>query len=377
MLWSDFSRLKLFWGFVALSFLAACSGGNDAAVAEAKPPVVTEILRLQDVNVHEDYAGRARGAREVQVRARIQGILEERLYIEGQSVQEGDVLFRIDPEPAEARLQGARAVRQQAQAELQQAQREWKRVRSLFERNVASERERDAAQSALEMAEANLSVAEANVVQAELERSYTLVKAPVSGITSLEDLPEGSLVDQGTLLTTIVQQDPIHVHFSLPEGDRVRQQAAAKQEGAATLVEELDVSLMLSDGRRYTEPGYIDFTASTLDPRTGSLSARAVFPNPDGALVPGQFVRVRLVLATFKQALTVPEKALVTTPRGLAVFVVDEQQQARQLPVEAGPVVSGRRLILSGLQAGQQVITSGQVALSDGRSVAVVSTVEP
>ena len=179
----------LFAGLSTLLMLTGCSGQDgegQQAGAGGMPPaaVVVQQATLADVTVRQDYAGRARGAREVEVRARISGILEQRLYEEGQMVREGDALFRIDRKPAAAALQRARAQRQVAEADVQQAEREWNRISSLFERNAVSERERDSAQSALELARANLAVANAGVAQAELDLGYTDVTAPISGVTS-------------------------------------------------------------------------------------------------------------------------------------------------------------------------------------------------
>ncbi|MAB12495.1 MAG: hypothetical protein CMI59_01145 [Parvibaculum sp.] len=198
LLYSSRSLRRTLLLSVLVAGLAACSGDNNQNAGEGSgrpaPEVIVETAETTDVTVRQDYAGRARGAREVEVRARIQGILEERLYREGQIVSEGDSLFRIDPKPSEAALQGAKAQRQVAEADLRQAEREWNRISSLYERNAVSERDRDSARSALELAQANLAVAEAGVTVAELNLGYTDVRAPVNGVTSLEDLPEGSLI---------------------------------------------------------------------------------------------------------------------------------------------------------------------------------------
>src|SRR5690554_740711 len=230
-------------GLSLLLILAGCSSDDQAQEAGGGMPpaaVVIEEAVATDVSVRQDYAGRARGAREVEVRSRISGILEERLYDEGQMVREGDPLFRIDRKPAEAALQRARAQRQVADANLRQAEREWNRISSLYERNAVSERDRDSAQSALELAEANMAVANAGMTQAELDVGYTEVTAPISGVTSLEDFPEGSLIDTGTLLTTIVQLDPIHVRFALPENDATIRRVA--RESMASAGEEQNVT---------------------------------------------------------------------------------------------------------------------------------------
>ncbi|KPQ29825.1 MAG: membrane fusion protein [Marinobacter excellens HL-55] len=364
---------------VGLSFfllLVGCSNDeSDGQQDGGMPPaaVVVETAKSEDVSVRQDYAGRARGAREVEVRARIQGILEERLYNEGQMVREGDALFRIDRKPAEAALQRARAQSQVAQADLRQAEREWNRISSLFQRNAVSERERDSAQSAQELAEANLAVANAGVSQAELNLGYTEVTAPVRGVTSLEDFPEGSLIDTGTLLTTIVQLDPIHVRFALPENDANIRRVA--REGMVGTGEEQNVSarLIMANGEEYEREGRIDFTASTLDPRTGTVSARAVFPNPENVIVPGQFVRVRVELQNFEDVITVPEKAIGQSGENQVVFVVDDEGKARSRQVELGPVSDGRQILLSGLDAGDRYIVSGLVNLRDGAEVNVTN----
>ena len=372
----------LFAGLSTLLMLTGCSGQDgegQQAGAGGMPPaaVVVQQATLADVTVRQDYAGRARGAREVEVRARISGILEQRLYEEGQMVREGDALFRIDRKPAAAALQRARAQRQVAEADVQQAEREWKRISSLFERNAVSERDRDSAQSALELARANLAVANAGVAQAELDLGYTDVTAPISGVTSLEDFPEGSLIDTGTLLTTIVQLDPVHVRFALPENDANIRRAA--REGMVRADQEQNVSarLVLADGSEYDLDGRIDFTASTLDPRTGTVSARAVFPNPEQVIVPGQFVRVRVELQSFDDVITVPERAVTQGQNGPVVYVVDDDSKARVREVELGPVSDGRQILLSGLDAGDRYIVSGLVNLRDGAAVNVTNPDSP
>lgn len=363
--------LILFAGLAACSGEEVASAGGGSGGQDSQPTLLVTVKSVEsrNVEVRQDYAGRARGAREVEVRARIQGILEERLYEEGQIVSEGDSLFRIDPKPAEAALQGVKAQSQVAEADLRQAEREWNRISSLYERNVISERDRDSARSSLELAQANLAVAEAGVTEAELNLGYTDVRAPVSGVTSLEDLPEGSLIDQGTLLTTIVQQNPVHVRFALPEGDAAIQRTARDAMADAASAEDVDATLIMANGQEYERTGKVDFTASTLDPRTGTVSARAVFQNPENQIIPGQFVRVRVQLQTLENVVTVPEKAVTEGAEGPQIFVVDDESKAGARPVRLGPVVDGRQIILEGLKAGETLIVSGLVDLRDGSEV--------
>lgn len=371
----SYSAKAILAGLSVMILVAGCSGDSGSESqgqgGMPTPTVVVEKAQTRDVSVQQDYAGRARGAREVEVRARIQGILEERLYEEGQIVSEGDSLFRIDPKPTEAALQGAEAQRQVAEADLRQAEREWNRISSLYKRNAVSERDRDSAQSAFELAQANLAVAEAGVTEAELNLGYTDVRAPVDGVTSLEDLPEGSLVDQGTLLTRIVQQDPVHVRFALPEDDATIQRTARDAMAGNTKKEDVKAVLVMADGTEYERAGRVDFTASTLDSRTGTVSARAVFDNPDSDIIPGQFVRVRVQLQNLEDVVTAPEKAITEGAEGARVFIVGDDSKAEARRVELGPVVDGRQVILSGLEAGERFVVSGLVNLRSGMEVKV------
>lgn len=356
------SRRMLPLAALAALMLSACGSADNGQGGQPPPPTVMVVeAKKSTVEVEREYAGRARGAREVQVRARVEGILERRRYTEGQPVEAGDVLFEIDPQPFEIALKRAQAERQDARAALNQAEREWRRINRLFEQNAVSERERDQSLSQRELAQARLALTEASVADAERNLGYAEVKAPLAGVTGLELLPEGSLVSPGELLTTVTEQDPVHVRFALPERD-----AALQREGNGERSRK--AVLMLPGGGEYDRPGEVNFTDSTIDARTGSVMARAVFPNPDAVVVPGQFVRVRVVLQSLDDVVLVPESAIGQGREGVQVFVVRDGQ-AKATPVAVGPVIRGRQVVLSGLEAGDQVIVNGQVMLQDGMPV--------
>jgi membrane fusion protein, multidrug efflux system len=359
--------------FITLALtLGACTNDSDQQqTGQDWAPMVTVITAQKtSADVKQVYAGRLRGAREVEVRTRVPGILEERLHEEGRAVKKGEPLFRIDQKPYAVALQAARAEQQRAEADLSQAQREWERVSRLYEQDAISRREHDQALSALELAQARRALAQAHRAQAQLEFDYTRVEAPLSGITSLEVLPEGSLVERGTLLTTIVQHDPIHVHFALPEQD-----AALQREPRATSAasDNRDLRrtahLQLADGTPYEHSGEIDFTAATVDARTGTISARAVFSNPASRLIPGQFVRVGVHLQSFEDIILVPEVAVVQGPEGPSLYIVNEDNTAELRRVRLGPLVEGGQVVLEGVEQGERVVINGQVGLRPGMSV--------
>ncbi len=338
-------------------------------------PVDIIVVEPTDVEVLRDYPARVHGARQVQVRARVGGILQERLYVEGQVVAQNDLLFRIDAEPFEIALRRAEAERANARANLNHAEREWARYSALFDQAAVSAREHDRALTELELAQARLALTETAVAEAKLNLQYTQVRAPVSGVTGMETISEGNLIEWGGLLATITQQDPVHLRFALPEQD-----AAAQVSRRRTMPKDSNTSeccsalLLLANGSAYAHTGTIDFTASTIDTRTGAVMVRAVFPNPDNLLLPGQFVRVRIPLQNFTDVFMIPEEAVSQGRDSTQVFVIDANETAQARPVRLGPVVDGKQVILEGLSSGERVVTNGHVMLQHGMPVAIRGT---
>lgn len=303
------------------------------------------------------------------MRARVGGILEERLYSEGQPVNAGDPLFRIDPMPYQIALKQTEAELANAQAQYNQAEREWNRITGLYRQDAVSERERDRALSDKELAAARRQLAEAQKEAAQLNLDYTQVLAPIAGPTGLETLPEGSLIEPGSLLTTIVQQDPIHIRFSLPETDAAIQRAAQRSGQNGHDKSPKMGQLILPDGSIYKEPGEVDFTNASIDTRTGTVSARAIFANPNGHIIPGQFARIRVLLRHYRDIFLLPPVAISEGPKGPRVFVLIENNTIVSRPVALGPIIDGQQVITSGLENGDNIIINGLINLQEGMTV--------
>lgn len=366
------SRLLISATLFSSLLLVACSGGDNGEQQQMPPAsVVTVQVVPQNVEVRADYAGRAAGAREVEVRARVAGILEQRNYVEGDMVEAGDVLFSLEREPFEVALRSAEAELSNARANLRQAEREWQRIEDLYDEQAISRREKDDAMSALELARAGYQLAEASVERAKIDLDYTEVRAPIGGVTALEAQPEGSLLSNGSLLTTVTELDPIHVRFSLPERDARVQRAMRGENGGGNR----EAQIIFEDGQIYAEIGVVNFTQSTVDRTTGNVRARAVFSNPQQQLMPGEFVRVRVLLQQLENAIVVPEQAVTEGARGPSLYVVEDNKASIRL-VELGPKVEQGQVILSGLDGAAEVIVSGLVNLQDGAPVNVVNPEE-
>ncbi len=334
------------------------AGGGTPGGGDMPPtPVSVVVLQPTDVERTSEYPGRVRGIREIEVRARVGGILERRMFAEGQRVEEGEPLFQIDEAPYQIALRMARAEHKNAEANYRQAERDWRRISGLFEQNAVSERERDTALSAYELAQARLESTNAHIADAELQLEYTRVPAPISGYTGMETLSEGSLIEQGTLVTSIVQNDPVQVRFAIPERDAMARRGAQGQE----------VQVLLPTG----EPvrGVVDFTDSSIDSRTGAIQVRAKVENRDERLVPGQFVRVRLPLEKLESIFAITPAAISEGPAGRQVFVLKSDNTVEARSVRLGPVVDGKQLVLEGLADGDKLVVSGHVSLRPGMSV--------
>ena len=357
----------------ASALLPVALAGN----APPAPEVVVEIVKTAAFPLELEYSARTAGFREVQVRAQVSGILQERTYLEGSQVKQGQVMFRIDARTYQAALARANA----PLARYRQTERDLKRIRELQKKGFASESELDNAISNFEQSKANIQAAEAEVQSKQIDLDYTTVKAPISGITSKETVSEGSLMVAGdpsaSLLTNITQLDPIYVNFAAPDND-VETVRSGLQSGALLLEGgQMSVQIMFGDGSSYPLEGKVDFTDSLVDRGTGTVGARAVVPNPEQKLLPGQFVRVLVKGISLPSAMTVPERAVAQGPRGTFVYVVDGEGIARMREVSTGRTGNGRWVIESGVSEGDRVIVEGLPKVRPDTPVSVSDAAEP
>lgn len=350
------------------ALLAACGQGAPAPGgsnpgATAMPARVLQVTPKR-VPIVIEAVGQMQGSKEVEVRARVSGILLKRLYQEGELVRAGAPLFQIDPATYEIALAQARAQLDQERARNEQARRESARLKPLAEEKAISQREYDDAASGRKLSDAALQAAEANVRQAELNLSYTRVAAPVSGIAGRMLRSEGSLVTAGqdsSLLTTINQIEPIWVRFSLSESDLARLPGRRLTRGTPA-----EVQLTLADGLRYSGKGRLNFAATQIDTKLATQEFRAEFDNPRVQLLPGQFVRVQLTAGARDNVFLVPQTAVIQTEKGYFLFVLDQEKKVAIRPVEPGEWIGADWAILNGLAAGDRVILDNLLKLRPG-----------
>lgn len=373
-------RFKQVAPVLLVALAAACgpSGGNDkgkgGGPGMGMPPpevnVITVVARSLPVSF--EYVGQTAGSREVEVRARVTGILLARNFEEGGPVRKGQSLFTIDPAPFEAALARAEADVAAAEARHEQARRNAARLKPLYAEKAVSQKERDDAVSAEAITAADLKAARARLTEARLNFGYTKVEAPVSGVASRSLRSEGTLVaGPETLLTTVMQVDPIWVNFGIPDNEQAQLQKAVQSGQVALPKGSFEVALRFADGSFYDKTGRLNFSDVRVSATTGTREARAELPNPKGALRPGEFVRVILRGATRPNALTVPQRAVLEGPQGKFVYVVDEKGTAQPRPIEAGEWAGDAWIINKGIKPGDRVIVEGLMRLGPGAPVRI------
>ena len=381
-------RSRLGWAIAACVIVALVGGGaywwtrppSRPATAAAPPPPEVGVVQLKaaDVPLPLEFSGRVAGFRVVEIRAQVSGVLLKREYLEGAVVDVGQVLFRIDPRTYEAALARANAQAAQAKATLIQAEENYKRQEGLAAQKVATQKSLEDAIAGRDQARANVQSTEADVLTATLNLEFTTIKAPVKGPTSLVSPAEGTLIKaQDTLLTTITQLDPAYVNFTFTDSELRSLQEIDKSAEELFDPKHVKVELQFGDGATYPEPGTVDTRSRTVDPRTSTILTRAIFPNHDGALLPGQFVRVRMTGITMPNAIVVPKAAISQGPLGPFVYLVEPDQVARARQVRLYRELENGWIVRKGLAAGDRIVVDGVIRVRPGNVVKPVPVAAP
>lgn len=340
------------------------------AAAPPPPDVGVMEARRADVPLSLAYAGRVAGFRIVEVRALVSGTIMKREVAEGARVKQGDVLFRIDPRPYQAVLDRAKAQFAQAQATALASEENFSRIQELATRQVATPKQLDDARAARDQTRASVQSAQAEIETANLNLEFTVVKAPVSGPTSLQTPPEGSIAQaQQTLLTTITQLDPAYVNFSITDTEFREFRAFNDDRERPLSDDDISVSLQSGDGTAYPRSGKIIMSSQNVDLRTGTIQIRSVFPNPDGDILPGQFVRLIIKGIVLPKAIVVPQQAVSQGPQGTFVYVLNSASAAEARPVKLDREIGNGWLVREGLKEGERVIVDGVMRVRPGAPV--------
>ncbi len=357
---------------LCLFVLCACSG--NAPPAPAPPEVQVFIARSESLEDITEVPGRVQAVRTSQVRARVDGIVEHRLYNEGSDVKAGQTLFRIDPRELRANVSAVQAALTRARATAANARQDVERYKGLVRDQAISQQEFDAAMARLRTAEADVAQSEAQLESAKLNLSYTTVTAPIAGRAGRAQVTEGALVSASaaTLLTTIEQLDPIFVNFSQSSAYLL---SIRREMAAGTLkVPELGkvaVTLLLEDGTRYGQRGHLDFLDLAIDQATGTAAIRAEFPNPERILLPGQFVRARIEVGVRPHGFAIPQRAVQLTPSGANVLVVEADDTVAARTIKLGTQRGDQWVVLEGLKSGERIIVEGLQKVQPGARVRV------
>ena len=346
---------------LSLALLAACGPAGGPPGGFPPAPVSVIVTETRDVPVTLEYTGQTAGYREIEVRARVSGILLKRNYREGSGVKQGESLFTIDPTPFQLAQARAAADLGVAEARLAQTQRELARLKPVYEAKAVSQKEYDDAASAERIARAETDSARARLNEAKLNLEWTRVESPISGITSRAQVSEGALVSgPSVLLTTVTQTDPMYVIFGVSDRDTL----ALRNDVEAGRVKlpgdgKLKATVKLADGSEYKRGGAVNFIDVRINTQTGTTETRAEFPNPNNLLRAGEFVRVALSGAVRPNVIVLPQRAVLDGPNGKFVYLVNAESKAEPRPVEVGAWTGDGWIINSGLKAGERVIVDG------------------
>jgi len=347
--------------------LAGCRDSSDQAGAPARPPAIVDVVTVDStaIDITESYAGRVAAYRSAEIRPQVGGIILARSFEEGSHVEEGDLLYQIDPSRYKAELASAQSELALEQANARSARLLAERYRELVKSSAVSRQDMDNAEAAWKQAQARIQAAEASVQSARINLDYTRITAPISGIISRSSVTEGALVSaaQSGALATIRQLSPAYVDIRQPASSVLKMKRSGNDLTA-------DVRLQLEDGSSLGEVGTLKFSESSVDEGTGTVNVRAQFDNSDKLLLPGMFVRASVVVEHLDQAILAPQQGITRLPNGAAqALIVNADNQVESRPVEVGRAIADRWLVLSGLAAGDRLIVGGLQKVQAGATV--------
>jgi membrane fusion protein (multidrug efflux system) len=356
---------------LAAVVLVACGDRKEGTKAAPPPPEVQVVrARAETVPVRREYVGNVAAYRSVQVRARVEGILEKRHFVEGSDVKAGQLLYTIDPLAYEAALRDAEAELARAQAQLANAKTKESRYAPLVKEEAISKQDYDDALTQLKSAEAQVASARSALDRAKLNVGYTRVLATEAGRIGMSQVPEGALVGKGepTLLATIDKLDPIYVTFTIPDRDALAFRRALDK-GEIKAVKGETARFLLPDGTEYKQAGRIDFADTQINRETGTVTLRAVLPNASPRLQPGMFIRVQLTAGERPDAVLIPQRAVVKVPNGHVAYVVGPEGRVERRDLVVGEWINDDWVIEKGVVAGDMVVVEGVQRVQPGMTV--------
>ena len=342
-------------------------------VEEIYPMVTVEKVKQEDVAIYGEYVGRIRAQQFVEIRARVEGYLEKMLFEEGTHIQKNQLLYVINQDRYKARVDKAKAQLNKDMAQARKAERDLERIRPLYEQNAASQLDLDNAIAAYETAKASVTMSEADLYQAELELSYTTVNSPISGYITESEADLGTLVGPSSKshLATIIKMDTVLIDFSMTALDYLKSKERNVEFGQkdTTRSWQPHVTITLADNTIYPYKGLVDFAAPQVDELTGTFSVRAEMTNPDRALLPGQFTKVKLLLDVRENANVVPLKSVDIEKGGAYIYVLRADATVERRFIEIGPEWNNNVVVERGLSAGEFIVTEGYHKLNPGDRV--------
>ena len=343
--------------------LSGCSEKNEYVEPPAPEVTVSKPL-AQNVTDYLEFTGTTRAVNEVEIRARVEGVLEKVHFGDGDFVKKDQLLFIIDPKPFKAAVENARGRLGKQLAQLERAEKEYQRNLTLFKQNAASEANVVKWKSEVDESKSSVVSAQAALDKALLDLGYCTIRSPIAGRISRKQVDVGNLVGarEHTLLTTVRQWTPMYAYFSINERDLLRVMKMARAEGiTADNPDKIPLELALANETGFPHKGHMDFADSTVDPATGTVELRGIFPNsgPPFFLVPGMFVRVRMSIAERENALLVTERALGLDQGGRYLLVVNNENKVEQRHVKIGALRDGMRVIEDGLKPEDRIVVKG------------------